>query len=298
MRVAVLGLGRMGSAIAERLAGGGHELAVWNRTRSVAERLAGQRLVVLDEPVDAWEHGDVAVVVLADTAAVEAVLDGPGGLLSAAAAGRTIIDMSTISPERSARIGERAKAVGAAFLRAPVTGNPSVVRAGNLGIMISGPRSAYDAVTALLHDIGPNLFYVGEKDEARVVKLAVNLVLAGTTELLAEALVMAERAGIDRSTMLEVIGGSAMGSPFVKYKTDALVADDYSSTFTARGMEKDLRLALETANGAGVPLPVTALVQQLLQGCIASGMGDIDFTALVPRLRREAGLDPETYASS
>jgi 3-hydroxyisobutyrate dehydrogenase-like beta-hydroxyacid dehydrogenase len=165
------------------------------------------------------------------------------------------------------------------------------VAAGNLGIMISGPRAAYLDVASLLRDIGPNHFYVGEGDEARVVKLAVNLVLAGTTELLAEALVMGERNGIDRRALLKVIGGSAMGSPFVKYKTEALVADDYESTFTTEGMEKDVRLALECANAAGVPLPVTALVQQLLRGCIASGMGDIDFTALVPRLRREAGLD-------
>jgi 3-hydroxyisobutyrate dehydrogenase-like beta-hydroxyacid dehydrogenase len=294
MKVALLGLGRMGSAIAERLVEAGHDLAVWNRTQAVTERFAGSRAVVLDTPADAWQHCDVTIVMLADTAAVEAVLLGPEGLLCADAGGRTIIDMSTISPERSGRIAERANELGASFLRAPVTGNPSVVNAGNLGIMISGPRSAYVAVTGLLRDIGPNHFYVGERDEARVVKLAVNLVLAGTTELLAEALVMGERTGVDRGTMLRVIGGSAIGSPFVKYKADALVADDYASTFTSRGMEKDVRLALECANSAGVPLPVTALVQQLLRGCIASGMGDIDFTALVPRLRREAGFDSET----
>jgi 3-hydroxyisobutyrate dehydrogenase-like beta-hydroxyacid dehydrogenase len=294
MKLALLGLGRMGSAIAERLVEAGHELSVWNRTRSVAERFAASRAVVLDTPADAWQHCDVAIVMLADTAAVEAVLLGPEGLLSGDATGRTIIDMSTISAERSACIAERANELGVSFLRAPVTGNPSVVSAGNLGIMISGPRSAYVGVTALLRDIGPNHFFVGEADEARVVKLAVNLVLAGTTQLLGEALVMGERTGIDRGTMLRVISGSAIGSPFVKYKTDALIAGDYASTFTSRGMEKDVRLALECANGAGVPLPVTALVQQLLRGCISSGMGDIDFTALVPRLRREAGFDEES----
>jgi len=289
--VSLLGLGHMGTAIGERLLAAGQGLAVWNRTRAVADRFAERGAGVLDRPADAWTLGDVAIVMVADTAAVESVVLGPDGLLSGDAAGRTIVDMSTISPERSAAIAACADKAGAAFLRAPVTGNPAVVAAGNLGIMISGPRAAYLHVAPLLRDIGPNHFYVGEGDEARVVKLAVNLVLAGTTELLAEALVMGEQNGIDRRTMLEVIGGSAMGSPFVKYKTDALVADDYESTFTARGMEKDVRLALQCANGAGVPLPVTALVQQLLHGCIASGMGDIDFTALVPRLRREAGLD-------
>jgi 3-hydroxyisobutyrate dehydrogenase-like beta-hydroxyacid dehydrogenase len=292
--VSLLGLGRMGSAIAERLLGAGRELAVWNRTRARADQFAERGVVTLDQPADAWTHGDVAIVMVADTAAVESVVLGSEGLLSGDCAGRTIIDMSTISPERSTVIAASADQAGTAFLRAPVTGNPTVVAAGNLGIMISGPRAAYLDVASLLRDIGPNHFYVGEGDEARVVKLAVNLVLAGTTELLAEALVMGEQNGIDRRAMLKVIGGSAMGSPFVKYKTDALVADDYGSTFTTEGMEKDVRLALECANAAGVPLPVTALVQQLLRGCIASGMGDIDFTALVPRLRREAGLDPRT----
>jgi 3-hydroxyisobutyrate dehydrogenase-like beta-hydroxyacid dehydrogenase len=149
--------------------------------------------------------------------------------------GRTIIDMSTISVALSARLAERAAHTGTVFIRAPVTGNPSVVTAGNLGIIISGPREAYDAVEAMLRDVGPNHFYVGPAEQARVVKLALNLMVAGTTQLMAEALVMADRSDIDRATMLEVMGGSVVGSPFVRYKTDALVADDYSATFTRPG---------------------------------------------------------------
>ena len=290
MRVAVLGLGLMGSAIAERLLGAGHDLAVWNRTAAASGPFAERGAAVLGRPADAWSHGDVAITMLADTAAVEAVLIGADGLLGAAAAGSTVIEMSTVSVKGSARMAERAGEAGAALLRAPVTGNPAVVAAGNLGIIVSGPRAAYDAAEPMLRDVGPHHFYVGDGEQARVVKLAVNLMLGGTTQLLAEALVVGERSGIDRAAMLEVVGGSAMGSPFVKYKTDALVADDYASTFTTRGMYKDLALALECAGDVGVPLPVTALVEQLLQGCIASGMGDVDFTALVPRLRREAGL--------
>jgi 3-hydroxyisobutyrate dehydrogenase-like beta-hydroxyacid dehydrogenase len=191
----------------------------------------------------------------------------------------------------SERVAERAREAGAAFLRSPVTGNPSVVAAGNLGLIVSGPRVAYDAVGNVLRDVGPNHFYVGAGEQARVVKLAINLMLAGTSELIAEALVMAERNGIERAAMLDVMGGSVMGSPFIKYKTTALIADDYTSTFTAEGMYKDVQLALENANAVGVPLPIGALVQQLLQGCIAQGMGDIDFMALLPRLRREAGIE-------
>jgi 3-hydroxyisobutyrate dehydrogenase-like beta-hydroxyacid dehydrogenase len=280
----------MGSAIAERLIGGGHAVAVWNRTASAAGPFAERGATPLARPSDAWDHGDVAIVMVAGTDAVEAVLAGPGGLLADGRAGGTAIDMSTISLAGSQRLAAHAADAGIAFLRAPVSGNPSVVAAGSLGIVVSGPRDAFDATRPLLGDIGPHVFHVGPGDEARVVKLGLNLMLAGTAELMAEALVLAERHGIDRATMLEVMGGSAMGSPFVKYKTAALVADDYASTFSARGLHNDVGLALDCAGDADVPLPVTALVEQLLQGCIASGMGDIDLMALLPRLRREAGL--------
>jgi 3-hydroxyisobutyrate dehydrogenase-like beta-hydroxyacid dehydrogenase len=290
MNVSVLGLGQMGASIAERLIGAGHDVAVWNRTESIAEPFAGRGVRVLSRPADAWAHGDTAIVMLAHDAAVEAVLLAPDGLLTATGDGRTLIEMSTISVAGSARLAARAQQVGTAFLRAPVTGNPSVVSAGNLGIIVSGPRAAYRAVEPMLRDVGPNHFYVGTGEQARVVKLALNLMIGGIAQLMAEALVLAERNDIDRETMLEVMGGSAVGAPFVQYKSAALVADDYTSTFTARALYKDLALALDCANGADLPLPVTAVVQQLVQGCISQGMGDLDLMALLPRMRREAGI--------
>jgi 3-hydroxyisobutyrate dehydrogenase-like beta-hydroxyacid dehydrogenase len=170
-----------------------------------------------------------------------------------------------------------------------VSGNPSVVVAGNLGIIVSGPEAEFERLAPTLRDIGPKLFHVGTDEQARIVKLALNLMLGGTTQLLAEALVLGEHNGIEAKSLLEVIGGSAIGSPFIAYKTDALVADDYSSTFTANLLYKDLALALEVGHDSGVPLTLTAATQQLVQGCIASGMGDMDISALVPRLRRESG---------
>jgi 3-hydroxyisobutyrate dehydrogenase-like beta-hydroxyacid dehydrogenase len=290
MNVSLLGLGRMGAAITDRLLDAGHQLAVWNRTTSSCDAYVERGAVRLNRPADAWQHGDLAITMLLNDRAVEAVYLGDGGLLADDGAGRTAVDMSTIGAPTSERIAERGQEQGIAFLRSPVTGNPSVVTAGNLGLIVSGPRDTYDAVEDLLRDIGPNHFYVGAGEQARVVKLAINLMIAGTSQLIAEALVMAERNDIERADMLEVMGGSVMGSPFVKYKTDALIADDYASTFTTEGMYKDIALALENANSVGVPLPVGALVQQLVQGCIAQGMGDIDFMSLLPRLRREAGL--------
>jgi 3-hydroxyisobutyrate dehydrogenase-like beta-hydroxyacid dehydrogenase len=290
VKVSLLGLGKMGTAIAERLLDARHELAVWNRTASLGDPFVERGAVRLERPRDAWQHGELAITMLAHDRAVEAVFLDEDGLVSTEGAGRTIVEMSTIGVRTSERIAERAAECGTGYLRSPVTGNPAVVAAGNLGVIVSGPRDAYDAVEGVLRDIGPNHFYVGPAEQARVVKLCLNLIIAGTSELIAEALVMAERNAIERAKMLEIMGGSVVGSPFVKYKTDALIADDYASTFTTEALYKDLALALECANAVGVPLPIGALVQQLVQGCISQGMGDIDFMSLLPRLRREAGL--------
>jgi 3-hydroxyisobutyrate dehydrogenase-like beta-hydroxyacid dehydrogenase len=289
MRIALLGLGRMGAAIAERIEQTDHELSVWNRSPAAAEPFAARGVRVLDRPARAWDHADLVITMLSDGAAVEDVVFR-GGLLAGPHQGGTLMDMSTIGADTSARVAEAAKAARVDYLRAPVTGNPAVVKAGNLGLIVSGPRAQFDALGATLAEIGPNLFYVGDGEQARIVKLAVNLMIAGTAELIAEALVLGEAHEIDRRTMLDVIGGSAIGSPFVKYKTEALVNDDYASTFTSSLLYKDLALALAAANQAGVPLPLTASTQQLTQACISTGMGDLDFTALLPRLRREAGL--------
>jgi 3-hydroxyisobutyrate dehydrogenase-like beta-hydroxyacid dehydrogenase len=290
MKVAVAGLGRMGEPIARRLLRAGHDLTVWNRTSARTNGLAADGAHVARTAVEVWKTADVCLTMLADDAAFAAVTSGASGLLQNGGRGRTLVDMSTVSPSASAAVTTEAARGGVAYLRAPVSGNPSVVEAGNLTILVSGPRAVFDATEAVLRDIGPNVFFVGEQEEARVLKLALNLMLAGTAELIAEALVLGESNGLDRATMLEVMSASAVGSPFVKYKTPGLLVDSYATTFPTTGMVKDLTLALEVGRAAGVPLPAAELVERLLQACIADGMGELDFMALFPRLRGEAGL--------
>jgi 3-hydroxyisobutyrate dehydrogenase-like beta-hydroxyacid dehydrogenase len=290
VQVAVLGLGAMGSAIARRLEAVDLELRVYNRSPEPAREFAERGVSVASIPREAAEGVELVISMLADAPAVEAVLCGDEGVLSAARPPRVIVEMSTIDVATSARIALRAEEAGAAYLRAPVSGNPSVVAAGNLTILVSGDADAVERARPVLMAIGPTLFHLGGGEQARVMKLALNLMVGATAQLLAEALILGEANGLARARMLEVIAASAVGSPLVKYKTDALVAEDYSSTFTARLMHKDLRVAVECANASGVPVPVTALVQQLLQGCLGSGMAELDFAVLVPRLAREAGL--------
>jgi 3-hydroxyisobutyrate dehydrogenase len=292
MRVAVLGLGKMGDPIARRLLGAGHTLAVWNRTAERASGLTDAGARVLSTPGEAWEAAEVCVTMLIDDAALLEVATGAEGLLAPGEDGRVLVDMSTVSPDASRQVAAAAEQAGVGYLRAPVSGNPSVVEAGNLGIMVSGDEQVFHRVEDLLRDIGPNVFYVGGADEARVLKLALNLMIAGNAQLIAEALVLGEAHGLDRARMLEVMGASAVGSPFVKYKTAALLQDDYSATFTGHAMAKDLAMALAAAHEANAPMPVTATIQQLMEGCIGSGWGDLDLMTLLPRLRREAGMDP------
>src|SRR5439155_9662500 len=183
--------------------------------------------------------------------------------------------------EASRAVAEEAEAAGIAYLRAPVSGNPSVVEAGNLTIIVSGDHEAFELLEPALRDVGPNVFYLGAGEEARVMKLALNLMVAGTAELMAEALVLGEASGLDRATMLEVMGTSAVGSPFVKYKTAPLVADDYTATFTSAMMHKDLSLALDAGEAVAVSLPVTELRRRLLEQCLAAGLGHLDLMALL-----------------
>lgn len=280
--VAVVGLGRMGLPIAERILAGGFALSVWNRTVSKAEELAGLGATVLASPADALASADVCVTMVADD---EALAEVTGAILGGARAGTTLVDMSTVSVQASRKVGEQAAAAGVDYLRAPVSGNPFVVRAGNLTVIVSGPERVARELDPLLRAIGPKVFYVGEDDRARVVKLVLQVLIAGTAELLGEALVLGEAGGIGRRTLLEVIGASAVGSPFVGYKTEPLLRDDYDATFTTAMMLKDVDLVLDLADKADVELPLTSELRPLLESLAAAGYADKDFMALYLQLR-------------
>jgi 3-hydroxyisobutyrate dehydrogenase-like beta-hydroxyacid dehydrogenase len=289
VRIGVVGLGKMGAPIARRLLDAGHEVTVFNRTPGRADGLVERGAARAASPAAIWASADACVTMVADDGALRAVMLGDDGLLREGPPGRVVVDMSTVSVAVSQAISEAAVAAGVGYLRAPVSGNPSVVEAGNLTIMVSGDEEAFRRLEPALRDVGPTVFHLGGGDEARVMKLALNLMIAGTTELMAEALLLGEASGLERAAMLEVMGASAVGSPYVKYKTPGLVADDYTATFTIALMLKDVLLGLDAGEAVAVPLPVADLVRRLLEDCISAGMGDSDLTALLPRLAREAG---------
>jgi 3-hydroxyisobutyrate dehydrogenase-like beta-hydroxyacid dehydrogenase len=278
----MIGLGNMGSAFAERLLDAGFDLAVYNRTRGRAELLAERGASVADSAAELAAGADVILTSVSDDGAFESVAEA---VIAAARPGAVLVDASTVSPGASARVAALAEPAGIDYLRAPVSGNPGVVRAGNVAFIVSGPRAAVERCEPVLRAIGSTIHVVGDAEQARVVKLAVNLVIAGLAQLMAEALVLGEQFGVSRAALLETMGDSAAGAPFVKYKTEPLLRDDYSATFTTNLMEKDIDLVLEAAEAAGVRLPLAGEIKSLVRDTIEAGYGDDDFMALFLHLR-------------
>jgi 3-hydroxyisobutyrate dehydrogenase-like beta-hydroxyacid dehydrogenase len=280
--VGLIGLGNMGTAMAERLLDAGYELVVYNRTPQKAEALGARGAVVANTPADLVEQVDVVLTSLADDEAVEAVAEK---IVASARSGTVLVDMSTVSPAASARVASLAEAASVAYLRAPVSGNPTVVRAGNLSFIVSGARATFERVEPVIRAIGPTVHHVGDGEQARIVKLAINLMIAGLAQLMSEALVLGESAGVSRAALLEVMGSSAAGAPFVKYKTEPLLRDDFSATFTTALMEKDIDLILDAAEEAGVELPLAMEMKALLRAAGEAGYADDDLMALFLHLR-------------
>ena len=275
----------MGSAFAERLLDAGYQLVVHNRNRQKTEPLVARGAAVTETAAELAATVDIVLTSLSDDDAFESVA---ASVVEAARPGTVLVDTSTVSPGASARVAALAERASVLYVRAPVSGNPSVVRAGNLTFIVSGPRAACARAEPVLLAIGPTIRLVGDAEHARIVKLAINLVIAGLAQLMSESLVLGEASGVSRAALLETMGNSAAGAPFVKYKTEALLQDDYSATFTTSLMEKDLDLVLEAAAAARVRLPLAGEIKTLVRSAIDAGYGDDDFMALFLHLRSEA----------
>jgi 3-hydroxyisobutyrate dehydrogenase-like beta-hydroxyacid dehydrogenase len=287
-KVALVGLGSMGSAIAERILEAHYPLSVYNRSpgrdRGLVERGASK----LESLGGALADADVCLMSLADDEAIEDVALGKASVFARAERGAVLVDMSTISVTASRRVAKAADDAGVHYVRAPLSGNPVAVRTGKATVIVSGSEAIARRCEPLLSSIAPTFRYVGEGERARVLKLVLQVLIGGTAELLAEALVLGEAAGVDRRTLLEVIRASVVGSAFVDYKTEPLLRDDYSATFTTAMMEKDVDLVLDLADELEVGLPLTRELRSLLEAASESGHADQDFMSLVLLLRERA----------
>lgn len=289
-----IGLGRMGAAMAERLALAGANVRAYNRTRAKAEPLIASGVKPVDSPAD-LAGCEIVFTMVSNAAALCQVTIEEGGVLSVTdMAPKILIDCSTISTDASAEIRVAAAKKGTQILVVPVSGNDQVARAGKLSVLASGPREVFEDVEPYLACFGPSVSYIGEGDLARIAKICHNMLLGIVFQGLAECTVLAEKSGVPRHVFLEVINNSVLGSTYTRYKSPGLVNLDFSVTFTNNLMQKDLDLGLEAARTTGAVLPLTELVRGLVQQGIDEGGAEADYTTLFLRQAAASGLDPES----
>ncbi|HEY2508239.1 MAG TPA: NAD(P)-dependent oxidoreductase [Streptosporangiaceae bacterium] len=285
-----LGTGRMGTVLVRRLLAAGLDVSVYNRTRARAEPLAADGAHLVGRASDLAAARVVFVTVGTSEDLLDALL-GAAGLMSGAHAPGIVIDLSTVSVEASGQVRQELARRGTQFLAAPVSGNPRVAAAGRLTFAVSGSPDAAAEAEAYLDILGAGASYVGAGEIARTVKLCHNLLLGVVTQSLAEVTVLAEKAGVSRQAFLACINDSVLGSTFTRYKSPALVNLDFHPTFTAELLRKDFDLGLAAARENEVPMPVAALVHQIVQGLVGQGYGQQDFATLIEVQARSAGLE-------
>ena len=281
LKVGWIGLGKMGIPMTKNLIKGGYDLSVYNRTKEKAKEIVDLGAVSLDSPKAVAEKADVIITMIADDNALRAVIEGEGGILEGLKPGKIVADMSTVSPAASADMNTAIEAKGCKFLRAPVTGSTALAEAGTLGILCSGDKAAYDKALELFEAMGQKQFYMGVTEEARYMKLVLNMMIGVSCQMLAESLVFGEKANLDWAQMLEIIAGSAVGSPLFNYKKAPLTDRKFEAVFTSDMMAKDFDLVFDIAKQKNLSLPVTALTRQFLGSVSAKGLGDKDFSALL-----------------
>jgi 3-hydroxyisobutyrate dehydrogenase len=298
-RIGWIGAGRMGFEMARRLAKGGCDIAVWNRTQAKAEPLAKDGARIVDNLKD-LAACDIVFCMVSTYDDVKEVIAGPKGLLSGSAKPRMVVECSSISLDGSADLRRILAAKGVELLSAPVSGNAKVIKAGKLTFVVSGPKGAYDAAAPYLAMMGQGSSYVGEGELSRIVKICHNVMLGVVTQCMAEVTVLAEKAGVPRHAFLDFLNKSVMGSTFTRYKAPAFVNLDFHVTFTPYLLRKDLDLGLEAGRKFEVPMPLAAITRDLVQSMMGNGMSDEDFSKLLVQQAKSSGfeLKPENVAVS
>jgi 3-hydroxyisobutyrate dehydrogenase-like beta-hydroxyacid dehydrogenase len=290
VRVHFIGVGKMGLPMASHLAAAGHDLTVSDPSPERRQLAQRQGLVVVDDVPTAIAAAQIILSSLPNDAALRSVA---AQVAAAAQRGAIYADTSTVSLPVSSEAAALCAAAGVHYLRSTVSGNNKMAEAAQLTVMASGPKAVYDQLLPLLNLWGPSLFYLGEAEQARLMKLVVNLMIAQTSAMLSEALTLGRKGGLDWRDMWQVLGASAVGSPIVKAKSVQLMERDFTPTFTVEQMLKDLDLILGAGVANHVPLAQTAMTYQLMQAAVAQGDALDDYAAIIKAVERSAGLSDE-----
>lgn len=288
--IAFIGIGKMGLPMSVLVAKAGYAVTAFDQNAARLNEARAQGIGIASSPAEAVAGRAAIVTSLPDDTALRAAVLGPTGLIGAMAPGAVLIETSTVSPAASAAVEAAAQARGISYLRAPVSGNASIVHTGALSCFVSGPKDAFESVKPLFAAFTRAQTYLGAGEEARYAKLSVNLMIAVSAAMMAESLALARKGGIAWQDILKVLNDSAVASPMVKYKTAPLRARDFDSTFSCKQMAKDLDLILGAGHSVGVPLQLAAQVRETYGSLVAQGDGDTDFIATVKHLERLSGL--------
>jgi 3-hydroxyisobutyrate dehydrogenase-like beta-hydroxyacid dehydrogenase len=290
-KLGFVGLGVMGSRMVNRLLNAGHTVTGYNRTPSKAQWLLDAGMHWGETPRAVAEVADVVFSMVTDTTALRAVIAGPDGLVAGLGPGKIYVDMSTVSPGESRELAARVAAKGAHMLDAPVSGSVSTLEQGKLSIMVGGDRTVFETIKPILEDIGPKVTHVGGNGQAVSMKIATNVSVAVQMLAFSEGVLLAEKSGIPRKTAVEVLLNSVIASPMLGYRGPFVLEMPGEAWFNAHMMQKDLLLALEMGRQLGVPLPATAVTNEVLTAARAMRLGDQDFAVVVEVLARLSGLN-------
>ena len=284
-----VGLGVMGSRMVKRLLDAGHTVTGYNRTKSKAQLLLDAGMKWGETPRAVAQSTEITFSMVTNTEALKTIALGPDGILAGLGPGKIYIDMSTVSPAASREIATQVAAKGAQMLDAPVSGSVSTLEEGKLSIMVGGDRAACERARPILAAIGPKVTHVGGNGLAVGMKIATNLSLAVQMLAFSEGVLLAEKSGIARATAVEVLLNSVIASPMVKYRGPFVLKMPDEAWFDVNMMQKDLLLALEMGRGLDVPLPTTAVTNEMLTTARAMGFADKDFAVLFEALAKMAG---------
>jgi 3-hydroxyisobutyrate dehydrogenase-like beta-hydroxyacid dehydrogenase len=285
-----IGLGVMGSRMLKRLLDAGHTITGYNRTRSKAQWLLELGMQWGETPAAVAQAADVVLSMVAHTAALQAITSGTDGVLAGLRPGSIFVDMSTVSPAVSRALAAQVAAMGAHMLDAPVSGSVITLEEGRLSLMVGGDRAAFERVRPILQDIGPKVTYVGANGLAAAMKIATNLSLAVQMLAFSEGVLLAEKSGIARQTAVEVLLNSVIASPMVKYRGPFVLGQPEEAWFDVNMMQKDLLLALDMGRELDVPLPTTAVTNEMLTAARGMGLADKDFAVVFQVLAQMSGL--------
>lgn len=295
-KISYLGLGTMGGGMASNLLKAGYQLTVWDRTAEKCEPFARKGARVAKTPADAVRDADLVMYSLSDDDAVEKVVFGDEGILSAITAGQTGVDMSTVLPATSLREQEAYAKHGVDFLDAPVFGSKDESAKARLWVLAAGKKEAFEKVKPVLEKLGQTVHYLGKNGNATAMKLVGNLIVALELEALAEGLVLAQKAGLDLKTVIEVVKVADFRSPLLVGNGENILKRDFSTYFALQLMLKDANLIQQFSENLRSPIPALRVVQKNLEDAVALGFGRENASAVIKTLEKEADVEVKAKA--